>query len=383
MKVALVCPYSWTTPGGVQAHIRGLARELRLRGHEVELLAPSDRKIAAGSFRRVGRTVSIPDNESLVPVSLSPLAPIRTWRHLAERGYDLVHVHEPMIPAVSLAATLTSAAPLVGTFHMYASRPRWYRPFAPLCRSALARLDVRIAVSEAARWHVARTCSGDYRIVPNGVDWQHFASLRAERTGSRILFVGRGEPRKGLPVLLEAFERVPEGAELDLVGVGPSALPHRLRARGRIHAHGRVSDDVRDELLARADVLCAPSLAGESFGIVLVEAMAAGIPVVASALPGYVGVLPEKVGRLVPPGDSAALAAALTELIADGELRARLGAAGREAARRYDWSQVADEVLAAYDDALAHRGRTRQRLGLRAWRSRPRPLVRGPGRVRY
>lgn len=357
MRVALVCPYSFSAPGGVQSHLVGLARELRRIGHEVEILAPADAPVDLDGFVAVGRSVPIPDNGSIVRVALGPLATRSVVRRVRSGRYDLVHIHEPMIPAVSLGALLGSTAPLVGTFHMYAPSRRWYRPFAPLARRAVPRLAVRIAVSRAAVAHVERTVPGDYRIVPNGIDVGSFARP-GNRDGSRLLFVGRPDPRKGLHVLLEAFALLPGHVTLDLVGVtseGLRRVVHGLSAEtaGRITAHGRVTDERRSELLATADVLCAPSLLGESFGIVLVEGMAAGVPVVASSIPGYVDVLPAECGRLVPPGDVSGLVGALGELLGDPGLRQRLGESGRAAARRYDWSRVGAEILEAYADALA------------------------------
>jgi phosphatidylinositol alpha-mannosyltransferase len=217
--------------------------------------------------------------------------------------------------------------------------------------------------------HVARTCPGEYHVIPNGIDTRAFA-LPADRTGSRIVFIGRTDPRKGLRVLLAAFARLPDGVTLELVGVSedwlrrmsPKLPPSLTR---RICARGRVSDADRARLLAQADVLCAPSLEGESFGIVLVEAMAAGVPVVASAIPGYVDVLPPSCGRLVPAGDPTVLAAALAGLIADADLRVALGAAGREEARRYDWSRVTEEILEVYEEASARHRAAARRSGSR------------------
>jgi phosphatidylinositol alpha-mannosyltransferase len=194
---------------------------------------------------------------------------------------------------------------------------------------------------------VAQSLPAPYDVIPNGVDVHSLARLHAARTGSRILFVGRPERRKGLHVLLEAFQRLPGDPTLDLVGVELESTPPRVRA------HGRVSNEQRDRLLAEADVLVAPSLAAESFGIVLVEAMAAGLPVVASDLDGYRAVLPSECGRLVPPGDADALASAIAELLGDAELRRHLGEAGRREAQRYDWSRVAERVLGVYERAAA------------------------------
>jgi phosphatidylinositol alpha-mannosyltransferase len=359
MRVALVCPYSWNVPGGVQSHVAGLAGALQARGVAAEILAPADRRVSFPGFVPLGRSVPILDNGSIVRVALDPASSARIARLVRSGRYDIVHLHEPMIPAVCLTALLASTRPLVGTFHMYASSRRWYRPFAPLARAAIPRLDARIAVSEAALLHVTRTCPGEYRIIPNGIDVASF-SAPGERAGGRILFIGRADPRKGLAVLLEAFSRLPGTTELELVGVSPRELSRAGRrlpppAARRVSALGHVSDTERAALLARADVLCAPSLEGESFGIVLVEGMAAGVPVVASAIPGYVDVLPESCGRLVPPGQPEALADALRLLLADGTLRARLGEAGRRAARRFDWQRVCTEVLEVYEEVLGGR----------------------------
>jgi phosphatidylinositol alpha-mannosyltransferase len=337
VRVALVCPYSWSVPGGVQTHVRGLAQALRARGVDVDVLAPADG--ASDGIVELGRTIPIPSNGSIQRVALAPTAAART-RRAVRNAYDVVHVHEPMLPAVCLAALASSRAPVVATFHMHRSSLLWYRVFAPLVRRANRRLSARIAVSRAAARYAQRALGGELRVIPNGVDVDALASLPPERNGNRILFVGRPEPRKGLRVLLDAFARVSD-AELVLVGPTGSFGP-------RVHALGRVDDARLRRELARADVVCAPSLGGESFGVVLVEAMAAGVPVVASSLPAYEDVLPREAGLLVPAGDAGALAAALAALLRDDELRSRMGAAGRRAARRYDWSRVVDEILDVY-----------------------------------
>lgn len=361
MRIAIVCPYSWTAAGGVQSHVRGLARELRRRGARVDVVAPADGPVEDGVFA-VGRTLTIPDNGSRVPVALSPAAVARTALLVRRGGHDVVHVHEPMIPAVCLTALLAAPGARVGTFHMYAPGPRWYRPFAPLCRAALARLDARIAVSDAARRHVARICPGDYEIVPNGVDPPRAPPAGRDGGAPRIVFVGRPDRRKGLPVLLEAFGRLADGARLDVVGVPPrrgAALAAGLPpgAAHRVTFHGRVPDARRDALLAGADVLCAPALGGESFGLVLAEAMAAGVPVVASDVEGYRELLDGLPQALVPPGDPAATARALQNLLSDPGLRARAATAGRARAATIGWEAVTDRIVAVYERALRARSR--------------------------
>jgi phosphatidylinositol alpha-mannosyltransferase len=344
VRVALVCPYSWSVPGGVQTHVSGLAAALRDRGADVEILAPADGP--ADGILALGRSIPIPSNGSVQRVALSPAAIRRTRRAVQTRRYDLVHLHEPMLPAVCLTAIESARVPLVGTFHMARQALLWYRVFGPVVRRASAKLAARIAVSPASRDYVARALSGPYDVIPNGIAYDALAALDpARRQGNRILFVGRPEQRKGLPVLLEAFARLREDAELVLVG--PSGdFGRRVEALGRVE-----TARLRDEL-ARADVLCAPSLGGESFGIVVAEGMAAGLPVVASRIRGYSDVLSEASGLLVPPGDPDRLARALDELLADAERRRRLGEAGRREAAQYAWPRVAERVLETYARVL-------------------------------
>jgi phosphatidyl-myo-inositol alpha-mannosyltransferase len=343
-----VCPYTWTTPGGVQTHVAGLAAHLRSREAEVDVLAPADRPVDEPGFVPLGRSLGFRWQGTVTRVALSPLAVARTGRAVGRGGYDLVHVHEPMLPSAGLTAVLAAPCPIVATFHMTARSALWYRVFLPVVRLAARRLDARIAVSEEARRFAERVLPGRYRVIPNAIEVDVYRSARDGGRESRILFVGRPEPRKGLAVLLRAFDRLPGTPVLELVGVGAGDVPNRPRVR----AHGHVPDAERVRLIGEADVLCAPSLGGESFGVVVLEAMAAGVPVVASEIPGYAAVLPPSAGRLVPPGDDAALAGALTELLSDPELRARLGEQGRREAARYDWARVGEEIMAVYAEVL-------------------------------
>lgn len=354
-RVALVCPYSWSRPGGVQTHVRGLARELRDRGIAAEVLAPADAPTGEAGFTAAGRSLAIHDNGSVQRVALSPAAVARTTRFVRRGGFDLVHVHEPMIPAVSLNALLASPVPVVGTFHMCAPSPRWYTVFRPLCRASLRRLAVRIAVSEAACDHVARACPGRYEIVPNGVDLAD-GDLPEPPAERRIVFVGRPEPRKGLRVLLEALRLLPL-ARLDLVGPDERDVADVRLPRDRVTAHGRVADEEKTRLLRSAAVLCAPSLRSESFGLVIAEAFAAGVPVVASDVPGYRELVRPDCGRLVPPADAHALADALRGLLSDRPARVAAAAAARRRAEELAWPRVADRVLELYDYACASRHR--------------------------
>ena len=405
MRIALVSPYSWTYPGGVTRHIEALADELQAVGHEARILAPFDPDDAlARRMHRGARPQPMPLPDRVVPLgrtagfpangAISNLAPtvdsvLALWRELQTGGYDLVHVHEPVVPLVGwYAPNCAGGIPMVGTFHSFSENAFTNGIGVALgARRHINRLHARIAVSEAAAWTARRFFGGRYRIVPNGVhldagrpgpraesdlgllvaggDGAHSGVAEWERDGVgrneepaplRILFIGQAVERKGLPVLLRAFEALREHvpATLTLVGAAPEEIaPLLLDDRG-VRALGKVTDDEKAEQLRRADVLCAPSLGGESFGMVLTEAFAAGTPVVASDIAGYRDVVRDGVdGLLTPRGDARELAEALRVLALDPTRRARMAAAARERAERFAWPRVAAEVLEVYEQALA------------------------------
>ncbi|MEA2273430.1 MAG: phosphatidyl-myo-inositol alpha-mannosyltransferase [Solirubrobacteraceae bacterium] len=384
MRIALVSPYSWTYPGGVTRHIEALADEFLAAGHDVRVLAPYDPPDALSArlhrgahpqprevpdhFVSLGRTIGLAANGAVSNVALTPFAVTTLRTHLATGGFDVVHVHEPVCPVIGWDALLSSPAPLVGTFHCY-SENRLTNNAANVigARRRLNRLRVRIAVSEAAAWTGKRFFGGRYRVIPNGVHVPITderpsplaignAQGRSSEQGLRIVFVGQAVERKGLPVLLRAFEALREHvpATLSLVGVNHDEIePMLLDDRG-VTALGKVSDAEKAAQLAQADVLCAPSLGGESFGMVLTESFAAGTPVVASDIPGYSDVVRDGVeGVLVPRGDAVSLAETLRDFALDPARRERMGRAAAERARRYAWPHVAEEVLDAYEDAIA------------------------------
>jgi phosphatidyl-myo-inositol alpha-mannosyltransferase len=351
LRVALVCPYAIDVAGGVQGQVTSLAHHLRASGATVDVYAPGGR--TRPGFISLGRPQCFLDNGSVVRTVVTPwqLAPV------ARLGgaYDIVHAHEPMLPA-SAAAIMGTTAAVVGTFHMSAADHRWYRLFAPVLRPVRACIDVAVAVSPTARDFVAAALPGEYRLVSNAIDVEA-APARLPRPGHvvpRILFVGRDDDRKGLPVLLRAFGRLRTAARLDIAGAHVAAAPG-------VRSHGPVSQQRLRELRARADIVCAPSLGGESFGLVVLEGMAAGAAVVASDLPAYRRVLTPACGRLVPPGDDRALARSLDSLLGDRARLAAMGAVGRRRARRFDWSAVLPAILDAYADADR-----RRRGGVRA-----------------
>ena len=377
MRIALLSPYSWTYPGGVTRHIDALASELRAAGHEARILAPFDpddalsRRLHHGArpqrhevredFVSLGRTVGIEANGAVSNMALTPRAVFAMREELRGGGYDVVHIHEPVVPLLSWDALFSSGRlPLVGTFHTYSEKVLT-NGFAAIPlggRRRMNRLHARIAVSEAAARTARRFYGGRYRVVPNGVHLRPVAApLAGARSGGRplrILFIGQAVQRKGLPVLLRAFEALREEipATLTLAGAGPEEVAHMMLDDRGVEALGKVSDERKLAELAGADVLCAPSLHGESFGMVLTEAFAAATPVIASDIPGYRDVLRDGLdGLLVAPGDALALAESLRRLALDEDTRAAMAAAARERAERFAWPHVAAEVLDCYEQA--------------------------------
>jgi phosphatidyl-myo-inositol alpha-mannosyltransferase len=396
VRVALVSPYSWTYPGGVTRHIEALAGELLAAGHDVRVLSPydpDDRRTAwmhrgARPQRRgapewlvsLGGTLGWPSNGAVSNLAGTPSAITALRRELRAGQFDVVHLHEPVAPVIGWDALTSADAPLVGTFHCYSESAPPHAVAALMgARRKLNRLAVRIAVSDAAAWTGRRFYGGEYRIVPNGVALPDGgappARVRAPGEPLEVVFVGQAVERKGLPVLVRAFEalrgHVP--ARLTIVGASESEVAPLLVERDGVSVLGRVSDAEKRAALERADVLAAPSLGGESFGMVLTEGFAAGTPVVASDIAGYRDVVRDGVdGLLVPRGDATALAETLRDLALAPERTAALGNAAGESAERYAWPEVAAQVVAAYEDARAVpqpegvAERTAVRVGLRS-----------------
>jgi phosphatidylinositol alpha-mannosyltransferase len=369
MKLGIVCPYSFDAPGGVQFHVRDLAAYLIAAGHQVSVLAPADDDTPVPDFvQPAGRALAVPYNGSVARLAFGPVASARVRRWLAEGGFDLVHLHEPQIPSLSLIALIACDQPLVATFHTSIVRSRALQVVYPLLRPGLEKLLARIAVSEDARRTVVEHLGGDAVVIPNGVDVAAFRvppdpRWVGEAGRPSVVFLGRiDEPRKGLSVLAAAFPAIRAahpGVRLLVAGRGDTdSAAERFGAhRVAVEFLGEIDDTDKAALLAAADVYVAPQTGGESFGIVLVEAMSAGAAVVASDLPAFARVLDDgQCGRLFDTGDADALAAAVTGVLGDPAGREALVRHGRARVARYDWSTVAEQVLTLYDVALAQAG---------------------------
>lgn len=356
MRIGLVCPYSLSIPGGVQGQVLSLARALRRRGHETRVLAPCDGPPPELFVTPLGKSIPTATNGSVAPIAPDVSAQLRTLRALWDERFDVVHLHEPLVPGPTLTALLVKPAPMVGTFHAAGSQPA-YGALAPLATWASQRLDARVAVSDDARALIEPFVQGEVMVWFNGIESQRFRSAQPWPTEvPTVLFIGRHEERKGLATLLGAVPHLPEAARIWVAGEGPQTEELRARHRDpRIEWLGRIDDDERDRRLAGATVFCAPSLGGESFGVILLEAMAAGTPVVASSIPGYAKVaLPDDgdaAAVLVEPGDPIALAAGLNQVLS-GDGVDRLRSAGRRRSDEFDLERLCDRYLELYEQVI-------------------------------
>lgn len=349
MKVGIVCPYDWSFPGGVRSHIEGLAAALRRKGLQVEILAPATNE--EPEIFSAGRTVGIPYNGSVARLCLSPQASRRVRRRLDEGDLDLLHIHEPFSPSISMLALRHARMPVVATFHASQPRSRAYATAKPLLEPLLAKITGRIAVSEAAHALVSQYFPGEYRNIPNGIQVARFAEAEPAEglAGGKpfVLFVGRNEPRKGLSVAIQAVEQVRGTHPVELVAVGPA--PEEVP--GWVNALGPVAQEALPGIYRAASVFCAPSISGESFGIVLAEAAAAGVPVVCSDLPGYVEAA-AGAALHAPVGDARATANLILSVLTDPDRASRMIARGRKRALELDWDVLAEDVLEVYDAAM-------------------------------
>lgn len=376
LRVGIVCPYSLDAPGGVQEHVLGLARALIAAGHAVEVLAPAGGATAVPDFVTPGgRALGVPYNGSVARVTFGPASYARVRRWLARHPFDVLHLHEPTTVSLPVLALLAADGPIVATFHTSTERSRVLSAFGGVLQPLLEKVTARIAVSPHARRVQVRHLGGDAVEIPNGIDVAAHADgppLPGYPCPSTVGFVGRfDEPRKGMAVLLDAVRLlapVRPGLRVLVVGRGDAGALRRAAGAvaDRLVVLGEVDAPTKAAALRSMDVLCAPNVGGESFGMVLAEAMAAGAPVLASDLDAFRGVL-GGAGALFPTGDAAALAATLAALLDDPARRAALSAAGRERAADFDWSRVSTAVLRVYRTAIAaaprHRGAAAGREG--------------------
>ncbi len=381
MKIGIVCPYSWDVPGGVQFHIRDLADYFIRLGHEVSVLAPADDDTPLPPYVvSAGRAVPVPYNGSVARLNFGFLSAARVRRWLHDGEFDVIHIHEPASPSLGLLACWAAQGPIVATFHTSNPRSRAMLAAYSILQAALEKISARIAVSEYARRTLVEHLGGDAVVIPNGVDVDSFAGAepKPEWQGGTIGFIGRiNEPRKGLPVLMKALPKIlaarPE-TRLLVAGKGDEeeaveGLAPELRSR--VEFLGMVSDEDKARLLRSVDVYIAPNTGGESFGIILVEALSAGAPVLAADLDAFAQVLDHgTAGELFPNEDADALADAAVRLLGDPVRRAELRERGSAHVRRFDWSTVGADILSVYetvtDGTTAVAADERTATGLRA-----------------
>lgn len=361
MKIGMVSPYAWDTPGGVQVHIRDLAKYYLNQGHEISVLAPvgDESKVNEDFVVPAGKPIAVPYNGAVARVLFGPVASSRVRQWISRNEFDVLHLHEPAIPSLSLLACWSAEGPLVGTFHAGASRQRVAFAIAPLLEPVIEKLSARIAVSEVARETLTSNLETDAVVIPNGINVSHFSQGSLNEDWYRpntIGFIGRfDEPRKGLKVLLEALPIISKTIpDIRIMIAGPGegleivkTVPPQLRSK--LTFLGRISDEEKVQLLRSVSLYVAPNTGGESFGIILTEAMAAGTTVVASDIPAFSDVLDHgQFGALFSNEDSLHLAGIITDLLSNPHRRTALGEKGKAAANRYDWSEVAEQIMDVY-----------------------------------
>ena len=362
MKIGIVTPYAYPMPGGVNDHVGSLYRVLRARGHDVRIITSSHglQKASEGDIIRVGKGFSVPFNGSMGTITLSPTYLAQMRAILERERFDVLHYHEPFVPFLSLVTLTLSTSVNIGTFHAFGGLSISYEFGKRMLGHYAGKLHGRIAVSPAARHFISRYFPGEYKIVPNGVEpgrYQRAVPIARYRDGvPNILFVGRMEPRKGLIHLLRAFRKLQRDgvrARLLLVGTGHGEREARryvlTRQLENVEFLGRVPEGQKAQLFKTADIYVSPATGRESFGIVLLEAMSAGAPIICSDIHGYRGVVRrDRDGLLVEPGNADALAASMRRLIDDPQLRAKLSRAGEERAQLFTWERVGQAVEEYY-----------------------------------
>lgn len=366
IRIGMVCPYGWDTPGGVQSHMRDLAEYLIGEGHFVSVLAPiSDDTIEFEDYVvNAGKPISIPVNGSVARVLFGPLASSRAKQWIASGDFDLLHLHEPAIPSLSLLACSAAEGPIVGTFHVSTPKKKAIYAIGPILEPIVEKLSARIAVSELARSTLKDHFKTDAVVIPNGIDGQKYANAQvsSEYSGlNTIGFMGRfEEPRKGLQVLIDSLAIVARFIpDVRYLIAGPGDSEEFMKKinpqlRSRITFLGRLSDKQKESFLKSIEIYVAPNTGGESFGIILTEALSAGTAVIASDIPAFKAVLENgEVGDLFKNEDSADLAKAIVGLLRDDDRRKKLASNGKLSAQKYDWQVVAEQIESVYEMAIA------------------------------
>ena len=366
IRIGMVCPYGWDTPGGVQSHIRDLAEHLIEEGHYVSVLAPiSDDSVKHEDYVvNAGKPISIPVNGSVARVLFGPIASSRAKQWIASGDFDLLHLHEPAIPSLSLLACSAAEGPLVGTFHVSTPKKKAIYAIGPILEPIVEKLNARIAVSELARSTLKDHFDTDAVVIPNGIDGQRYASAKVNSeysNGHTVGFIGRiEEPRKGLQVLIDSLSIVARfipDVQFLVAGPGDSnEFTKKLnpQLKSRIKFLGLLSNEEKERFLKSIQIYVAPNTGSESFGIILTEALSAGTAVVASDIPAFKAVLENgEAGELFKNEDSADLAKVLVALLRDDDKRKRLGENGRLSAQKYDWQVVAEQIENVYEMAIA------------------------------
>jgi|LakMenEpi03Aug12_release.lakeMendotaPanAssembly.Ray.scaffolds.fasta_scaffold01727_37 phosphatidylinositol alpha-mannosyltransferase len=354
LRIGMVSPYSLTIPGGVQQQVLGLARALREKGHEVRVLGPCDGPPPDPFVTPLGNSLPTAVNGSVAPLAPDASAALRTIRALNDEAFDVLHIHEPLVPGPTLTSLLVKMAPVVATFHS-AGESAPYRVFARQLKWIASRIDIRVGVSHDAVELAQRYIGGEYEVLFNGIDLAMYDSAPVRTRENVIFFLGRHEPRKGLSVLIDAMALLPSDVTLWVASDGPETESLRSRTQGdpRIQWLGRISDEEKIDRLSRASAFCAPSLRGESFGIVLIEAMASGVPVVSTDIDGYRNVATHgENALLVEPGNPQVLAAALARVLTDKPMAQQFREKGLVRAREFSMDTLADHYVEMYQRAL-------------------------------
>ncbi len=362
LKIGIVCPYGWDAPGGVQNHVRDLAEYLISHGHDISVLAPAvDEDALPDYVVSAGKPIAIPYNGAVARILFGPIAFSRVRQWIAQGDFDLLHLHEPAIPSLSLLACWAAEGPMVGTFHAAAKRQRAIFAIGPILEPVIEKLSVRIAVSEAARLTLTEHLETDAIVIPNGIYVERFrnGSAQPQWSGQTIGFIGRfEEPRKGLSILLQALPIVSRfNPNVRILVAGPGDSEETLKEidpqlRSRISFLGRLTDEEKADFLSSISLYVAPNTGGESFGIILAEAMASGAPCVASDIPAFESLLGEgKYGSLFTSEDPESLAKVIIDLMRDDEKRNALALAGQEHAKMFNWDTVAEQIFSVYEMA--------------------------------